>query len=451
MMSEIIEVKVPDIGDFDAVPTIEVFVKPGDTLSVDDPIVTLESDKANMDVPSPAAGVVKTLHIKPGDKLSEGMLLLTLEAASSDSALARVSMSDPAINSTTPKTNKVSLSAPSTTSDAMTTENTSFSPARPSAPDPFHSPAPMPPLGSRVHASPSVRAYARGLGVDLNRVNPGGPKGRILKEDVTHYVKNILSGGSPGSTQTGSLGTAPDLSVCPQIDFNKYGETEIRPLSRIGKISAQNLVRNWAMIPAVTFHEEADISELEAFRVQLNKEQKQGGVKLTLLSFLIKATAKALQKFPNFNASLDGDHLILKKYYHIGFAADTPHGLMVPVVKDADKKSVIEIAIEVGTLAKTARGGKLDPSSMQGACFTISSLGGIGGTAFAPIINAPEVAILGVNKAVTKPIWNGNAFVPRLMLPMSLTADHRVVDGVLAARFNLYLARLLADMRRVIV
>ncbi|MFV0371225.1 MAG: 2-oxo acid dehydrogenase subunit E2, partial [Azonexus sp.] len=313
-------------------------------------------------------------------------------------------------------------------------------------------PPPLP-VGSKVHASPSVRAYARELGVNLSKVTASGPKGRILREDLTQYVKGVMSGATaaPAAAAGGiSGGGTLDLLPWPKVDFSKFGEVEIKPLSRIKKISGQNLSRNWVMIPAVTYHEDADITDLEAFRVLLNKEnEKGGGAKLTMLAFLVKACVKAMQKFPEFNASLDGDNLVLKKYFNIGFAADTPNGLVVPVIKNADKKSVFEIAQESGDLAKQARDGKLKPADMSGACFTISSLGGIGGTYFAPIVNAPEVAILGVNKSAMKPVWDGKQFAPRLTLPLSLTADHRVIDGALATRFNVYVAQLLADFRRV--
>jgi len=310
--------------------------------------------------------------------------------------------------------------------------------------------APTLPLGSKAHASPSVRAYARELGVDLARVTATGPKGRILKEDVTAFVKGVMT--APAAAAGGaSLGGGLDLLPWPKVDFSKFGPIETQPLSRIKKISGQNLSRNWVMIPAVTYHEDADITDLEAFRVQLNKENEKSGAKLTMLAFLVKACVKAMQKFPEFNSSIDGDNLVLKKYFNIGFAADTPNGLVVPVIKNADQKSVLEIAKESGELAKQARDGKLKPADMQGACFTISSLGGIGGTYFAPIVNAPEVAILGVNKSAMKPVWDGKQFVPRLVLPLSLTADHRVIDGALATRFNVYVAQLLADMRRMIV
>ena len=427
-MSNIIEVKVPDIGDFSDVPVIEQFVKVGDVIKVDDPICTLESDKAAMEVPSSAAGTVTAVLFKLGDKVSEGTVLIKVDAVAAASAPA------PAPASATP--------APKAESPA---------PAPKAAP----APAPVPvvvsaPLvsGAKVHASPSIRAYARELGVDLNKVNATGPKNRIVREDVVAYVKGIMTGSSAAGGVTG--GGVLDLLPWPKVDFAKFGDVEIKPRSRIQKISAQNLARNWVMIPAVTFHEDADITDLEEFRVQVNKEnEKAGGAKLTMLAFLIKASVKALQRFPDFNSSLDGDNLVMKKYFNIGFAADTPNGLVVPVVKGADKKSVFEIAQESGELAKQARDGKIKPADMTGACFTISSLGGIGGTSFSPIINAPEVAILGVNKSAMKPVWDGKQFVPRLTLPLSLTADHRVIDGAQATRFNVYLAQLLADFRRV--
>jgi pyruvate dehydrogenase E2 component (dihydrolipoamide acetyltransferase) len=308
-------------------------------------------------------------------------------------------------------------------------------------------------IGTAAHASPSVRRFARELGVDVAKVSGSGPKGRIMQSDVQAFVKGVLTGAvSSAPTLVGSLGGGLDLLPWPKIDFAKFGAIEVQPLSRIKKISGANLSRNWAMIPAVTYHEDADITELEAFRVQINKENEKSGdksaAKLTMLAFLIKASVKAMQKYPEFNASIDGDNLVLKRYFNIGFAADTPNGLMVPVIKNAETKGVFELARESGELAKQAREGKLKPADMQGACFTISSVGGIGGTYFAPIVNAPEVAILGVSKSAMKPVWDGKAFVPRLTLPLSLTADHRVIDGALATRFNVYLAALLADMRR---
>ncbi|UCV03257.1 dihydrolipoyllysine-residue acetyltransferase [Dechloromonas denitrificans] len=427
----VVEVKVPDIGDFAEVPVIELYVKVGDSIKVDDAIATLESDKATMDVPSTVAGTVKEVLVQVGSKVGEGSVLIKVETGAAAS-VAQVAAPAPAA--------AAAVSAPVASTVA----------AAPVASAPAAL-APALPLGARVHASPSVRAYARELGVDLAKVPATGPKNRIVKEDLTKYVKGVMSGATAAPVAAGaSLGGGLDLLPWPKVDFAKFGEIEVKPLSRIKKISGQNLSRNWVMIPAVTYHEDADITDLEAFRVLLNKEnEKGGGAKLTMLAFLMKACVKGLQKFPEFNSSLDGDNLVLKKYFNIGFAADTPNGLVVPVVKNVDKKSVFELAQESGDLAKQARDGKLKPADMSGACFTISSLGGIGGTYFAPIVNAPEVAILGVNKSAMKPVWDGKQFVPRLTLPLSLTADHRVIDGALATRFNVYVAQLLADFRRV--
>ena len=442
-MSQLIEVKVPDIGDFSDVPVIELFVQPGDTVKVDDAIATLESDKATMDVPSSAAGVVKEVLVKVGDRVSEGVVMIKVEATAGAAV-------NSGVNSDVGAASAANASVPVAAEAAPTA-----APAAVAAPVAAVAPSAVV-LGGKVHASPSVRAFARELGVDLAQVKASGPKNRILKEDVTAFVKGAMSTGMvPGKAAAasagGSLGGGLDLLPWPKVDFAKFGEIEVKPLSRIKKISGQNLARNWAMIPAVTYHEDADITELEAFRVLVNKENEKSGKKLTMLAFIIKASVRALQQFPEFNTSLDGDNLVYKKYFNIAFAADTPNGLVVPVVKDADKKSVFEIAEETGALAKKARDGKLGPADMSGACFTISSLGGIGGTYFAPIVNAPEVAILGVNKSEMKPVWDGKAFVPRLTLPMSLTADHRVIDGALATRFNVYLAQLLADFRRVML
>jgi pyruvate dehydrogenase E2 component (dihydrolipoamide acetyltransferase) len=456
-MSTVMDVVVPDIGDFAEVPVIELFVKVGDTIKADEAICTLESDKATMDVPSPATGIVKEVLVQLGSKVSEGMLLLKLEAA--DASAAPVVTTAAAASSAPVGAALAAIGAavdasPTPVGAAVPVTGTEMGAgfAAKAAPTAIT-------LGGKVHASPSVRAFARELGVDLAQVKATGPKNRIVKADVTAFVKGAMSSGQvPGKTPTSSgaaLGGGLDLLPWPKVDFAKFGEIEVKPLSRIKKISGQNLARNWVMIPAVTYHEDADITDLEAFRVLLNKEnEKGGGAKLTMLAFLVKACVKAMQKFPEFNASLtsaeDGEmSLVLKKYFNIGFAADTPNGLVVPVIKNADKKSVFEIAQESGDLAKQARDGKLKPADMSGACFTISSLGGIGGTYFAPIVNAPEVAILGVNKSAMKPVWDGKAFVPRLTLPLSLTADHRVIDGALATRFNVYVAQLLADFRRV--
>jgi len=428
----VVEVSVPDIGDFKDVPVIELFVKVGDTIKLEDPICSLESDKATMEVPSSAAGVIQEVLVKLGDKVSEGKVLIKVSAAGGASAPAPAPAAAPAapVAAAAPAAAPVAAAAPAAAGNIAA--------------------IPGLPIGGKVHATPSVRAYARELGVDLNKVPATGPKGRILQSDVTSFVKGVMSA-PPAAAGGASLGGGLDLLPWPKVDFAKFGEIEVKPLSRIKKISGQNLSRNWVMIPAVTYHEDADITDLEAFRVQLNKENEKSGNKLTMLAFLIKACVKAMQKYPEFNSSLDGDNLVMKKYFNIGFAADTPNGLVVPVIKNADKKGVFEIAKESGEMAKLARDGKLKPADMQGACFTISSLGGIGGTYFAPIVNAPEVAILGVNKSSLKPVWDGKQFVPRLTLPLSLTADHRVIDGALATRFNVYVAELLADMRRMIV
>jgi pyruvate dehydrogenase E2 component (dihydrolipoamide acetyltransferase) len=426
----VIEVKVPDIGDFKDVPVIGVEVSPGDTVKAEDPLVTLESDKATMEVPAPAAGTVKEIKLKVGDKVSEGTLVLLLETAET---------------------------APSPQPAPPRGEGT----AAPKAAEPISPPPPAPPPapaeiaaevagGHKAHASPSVRRFARELGVDVALVKGSGPKGRILQQDVRSYVKGALAQPRGAAPATGG-GAGLDLLPWPQVDFAKFGPVESKPLSRIKKISGANLARNWVMIPHVTQFDEADISDLEALRVQLNKENEKSGVKLTMLAFLIKAAVAALKKFPDFNASLDGENLVYKQYFHIGFAADTPNGLVVPVIRDADRKGVLEIAKEMGALSAKAREGKLGPAEMQGGSFSISSLGGIGGTAFTPIINAPEVAILGVSKSQTKPVWDGKAFQPRLMIPLSLSYDHRVIDGAQAARFTAYLAQVLADMRRVLL
>jgi pyruvate dehydrogenase E2 component (dihydrolipoamide acetyltransferase) len=430
----VVEVKVPDIGDFSDVPVIDLFVKVGDSIKVDDAIATLESDKATMDVPSTVSGVIKEVLVQLGSKVSEGAVLIKVETGAGAAAPAAAP--------------QAAAPAPAAAAPAPVAAAPAAAPSAPAAL------APALPVGGKVHASPSVRAYARELGVDLSKVPATGPKNRIVKEDLTKYVKGVMSGAISGPVAAASGGVVGggvlDLLPWPKVDFAKFGEIEVKPLSRIKKISGQNLSRNWVMIPAVTYHEDADITDIEAFRVLLNKEnEKGGGAKLTMLAFLMKACVKGLQKFPEFNASLDGDNLVLKKYFNIGFAADTPNGLVVPVVKNVDKKSVFELAQESGELAKQARDGKLKPADMSGACFTISSLGGIGGTYFAPIVNAPEVAILGVNKSAMKPVWDGKQFVPRLVLPLSLTADHRVIDGALATRFNVYIAQLLADFRRV--
>ena len=431
-MSQVIEIKVPDIGDFSLIPVIELCVKVGDSVEADASLVTLESEKATMDVPAPQAGIVRELRVGLGDHVSEGTVIALLEPAAAEA---------PAEAPVTP--------APAPAAASVAAPKPAAAPRAAPVPAPRTSQSVERQFDSRAHASPSVRQFARELGVDLTKVPASGPKGRILKEDVTAFVKGVMQAGPAAAAP--SLGGGLDLLPWPKVDFAKFGPIETQPLSRIKKISGQNLARNWVMIPAVTYHEDADITDLEAFRVALNKENEKSGVKITMLAFLIKACELALKKFPEFNSSLDGENLVLKKYFNIAFAADTPNGLVVPVVKNVDQKSVSQIATECGELAKKARDGKLGPADMTGACFTISSVGGIGGTAFSPIVNAPEVAILGVSKSVMKPVWNGNEFVPRLTLPLSLSADHRVIDGALATRFNVYLAQLLADMRRALI
>ena len=437
-MSQTIEVKVPDIGGFSLIPVIELCVKVGDRVEAEAPLITLESEKATMDVPAPTSGVVKELRVGLGDSVSEGTVIAIIEAAGDAAEIEE---------------KQEAAAAPSAA--ATPTPPVPQTPPTPQTP---RAPIPAPrtsqpserPFDGKTHASPSVRLFARELGVNLTKVPATGPKGRILKEDVTAFVKGVMQAGVvPGAAP--SLGGGLDLLPWPKVDFEKFGQVDVQPLSRIKKISGQNLARNWVMIPAVTYHEDADITELEAFRVGLNKENEKSGTKVTMLAFIIKACELALKKFPEFNSSLDGENLVLKKYFNIAFAADTPNGLVVPVIKNVDRKSVSQIAAECGELAKKARDGKLGPADMTGACFTISSVGGIGGTAFSPIVNAPEVAILGVSKSVMKPVWNGREFVPRLILPLSLSADHRVIDGALATRFNVYVAQLLADMRRALV
>lgn len=432
----VVEVKVPDIGDFAEVAVIEVLVKPGDTVAVEQSLITVESDKASMEIPSSHAGVVKELRVAVGDKVAMGSVVVVLEAAGATSAPAAAPTPTP-----TPAAPAPAASSPASTS--------SSSPAAPAA---------APAAGSLPHASPSVRRFARELGVPLAEVRGSGPKGRITQDDVQRFVKGVMAGDAqtgaqkakaPAAAAAGGGGAFPGLLAWPQVDFAKFGAVERKDLSRIKKISGANLHRNWVVIPHVTNHDDADITELEAFRVQTNKENEKSGIKVTMLAFMIKAAVAALKKFPEFNSSLDGDQLVLKQYFHIGFAADTPNGLMVPVIKDADKKGIFQISQEMGDLAKKARDGKLSPAEMSGGCFSISSLGGIGGRYFTPIINAPEVAIMGVCRSTTEPRWDGKAFQPRLILPLSLSWDHRVIDGAAAARFNVYFASLLADFRRI--
>ncbi len=428
-----LEVRVPDIGDFKEVDVVEILVKPGDTVTKEQSLVTLESDKATMEIPSPAAGVVKAIVVKVGDKVAEGSPLLSLEGDAAASAPAPVAAPAPAAAASPP--------APAAAAPASTPPREPPVRSEPAADTP----------GYKPHASPSVRRFARELGVDLARLRGTGPKGRILQTDIQAFVKGALAGGAATPAPAAQAGGGLALLPWPQVDFAKFGAVEAKPLSRIKKISGANLHRNWVMIPHVTNNEEADVTELESFRGALNRENEKSGIKVTMLAFLVKACVAALAKFPELNASLDGDNLILKKYFHIGFAADTPNGLVVPVIKDADRKGVFDIAKESSELAKQAREGKLKPADMQGGCFSISSLGGIGGTTFTPIINAPEVAILGVGKSSLRPHWDGKGFVPRLILPLSLSYDHRVIDGAAGARFNAYLAQLLADFRRAML
>jgi len=424
-----VEVRIPALGDYKDVPVIEVLVKPGDTVKANDALATLESDKATMDVPAPVAGTVRELKLKVGDRVGEGTVVAIIEGAAPSAR--------PEPPERTPPTAAPERPAPAPAAASAAAPAPASAAAR----------APAPAAEGKVtHASPSVRKLARELGVDLAQVEGTGPKNRILQPDVQRFVKEALTS---GVAARGGVGL--DLPPWPKVDFAKYGPVEVQPLSRIKKLSRGNLSRNWVMIPHVTQHDEADITDLEAFRVALNEEAAKEGVKVTLLAFLVKASVAALRKFPEVNASLDGDQLVLKRHYHIGFAADTAGGLVVPVVKDADKKGVLEIAREVSALAAKAREGKLQAADMQGGTFSISSLGGIGGTFFTPIINAPEVAILGASRSAMKPVWDGAAFQPRLLLPLSLSYDHRVIDGALAARFVTYLSQVLKDMRRAML
>ncbi len=447
------EAKVPDIGNYTNVPVIEVLVKVGDTVSRDQGLVTLESDKATMEVPAPFDGVVKEVRVKVGDEIAEGFVVALIEATDAAAPAPAAEPAKPAspapVASAAPaKAEPVAAPAPAVAMDASPGADAEASGPR-TPPVAFDASAVMPDQVS--YASPAVRLFARELGVDLGKVSGSERKGRISKLDVQNFVKTALTGG--GSAPRAAVGGGLNLLSWPNVDFAKFGAVETKPLSKIKKISGANLARNWVMIPHVTQHDDADVTELEDLRVALNKENEKAGIKLTMLAFLIKAVVAGLKKCPDFNASLDasGDNLVLKKYFNVGFAADTPNGLVVPVLRDADKKGVIEIAQETGELAKKARDGKLGPADMSGGCFSISSLGGIGGTAFTPIVNAPEVAILGVSKSSIKPHWDGRAFVPRLILPLSLSYDHRVIDGASAARFTAYLGQVLADMRRVLL
>jgi len=458
-----IEVRVPDIGDFKDVPVIEVFVKPGDIVQAEDPLVTLESDKATMEVPAPIGGVVEGVRVGVGDRVSEGSPLLTLktsqtgaEPASRSTPPSYPDNADRAIPPMEIAASGAPPGAAASESAAASRDGVSRPVQRPDVQQQAGAAAEAQRPAGAAHASPSVRKFARELGVDIARVSGTGPKGRIVHEDVQQFVKTALAR-TPAGPVAGAAGAAGagGLSVLPwpHVDFAKFGPVESKPRSRIGKISGANLARNWVMIPHVTQFDDADITDLEALRVALNKENEKAGVRITMLAFLIKAAVASLKHFPDFNASLDatGENLVRKQYFNIGFAADTPNGLVVPVVKGADAKGVLAIAKEMSELSAKARDGKLGPADMQGGCFSISSLGGIGGTAFTPIINAPEVAILGVSRSAMKPVWDGKAFVPRLMLPLSLSYDHRVIDGAQAARFITYYSSLLADFRRALL
>ena len=422
------DVLVPDIGDFKDVEVIEILVKPGDSVAKEQSLVSLESDKATMEIPSPEAGVVKELKVKVGDKVSQGSVLLALESGGSVSAVAEK----------IPEVRKPETKSSPAPAVVVHVE--------PVPPEPKDAVTLLP------HASPSIRKLAREFGVDLSRVQGSGPKGRIQKEDVQAYVKGALAG-RPAAAAPAGKGGGLDVLPWPEVDFGKFSPVELKPRSRIKKLSAANLHRNWVMIPHVTQTDEADITELESFRKSNTADTEKQGFKLTMLAFLIKASVTALRQFPDFNASLDktGENLVIKKYFHIGVAVDTPEGLMVPVVRDADRKGVFDLARELAEISKLARDKKLKAGDMQGGTFSISSLGGIGGSAFTPIINAPEVAILGVSKSVMRPIWNGKEFAPRLILPLSLSYDHRVIDGAMAARFTTYLSNVLSDIRRTLL
>ena len=450
-----IEVKVPDIGDFKDVPVIEVLVKPGDSVKKDDSLITLESDKATMEVPAPSSGTVKEIRVKVGDKVGEGVTILTMEAAAAAGTARPTAAAAPAqaggqlpAPKVPPKPEAAPAAAPA---PAAQPAAASAAPEAPPATTPASLPPAEPRTGVPAHASPGVRRFARELGADIAQIKGSGPKGRILKEDIQNFVKQALAGGAPAAARSGGGGVDLGLPAWPKVDFAKYGPVELQPLTRIQKISGPALARNWVMIPHVTQFDEADITDLEAFRAKVNEENAKAGIKVTPLAFLIKAVVASLKKYPKFNSSLDGDNLVVKQYWNIGFAADTPQGLVVPVIKNADQKGVIDIAKESSELAAKARDGKLGPADMQGGTFSISSLGGIGGTAFTPIVNAPEVAILGVSKAGMKPVWDGKQFAPRLIMPLSLSYDHRVIDGALGARFTAYLAQVISDMRRSVL
>ncbi len=445
MSATVSRVEVPDIGDFSDVPVIEILVSVGDTVAAEDPLVTLESDKATMDVPAPLGGVVREISVSVGDRVSEGSVLMAIEATDRDAGRGepaeQAAAADRAAEQTVAPAE--SLETPSPPAPPL--------PPTPPAPAPAAVPAPAGNGGGPIYASPSARRLARELGVDLHAVAGSGRKGRITKEDVQRLAEGGAPAPATAAVPANGSGAGLNLLPWPSVDFEKFGEVERVPRSRIQRISAPNLARNWVMIPHVTHNDEADITDLEAWRKQLNKEHEREGVKFTMVSFLVTASVAALKQFPTFNSSLDGDDLVLKRYYNVGFAADTPGGLVVPVIKGADAKGLKEIAAELTELSGKAREGKLSPGDMSGSTFTISSLGGIGGTSFTPIVNAPEVAILGVTRAAMKPVWNGSDFVPRLMVPLSLSYDHRVIDGALAARFVSYLVGVLSDLRRVLL
>jgi pyruvate dehydrogenase E2 component (dihydrolipoamide acetyltransferase) len=446
-MSNITAIEVPDIGDFDSVEVIEILVKVGDAVKAEQSLITVESDKASMESPTSVAGVVKAITVKVGDKIKQGSVMLSIEASEPAPSGSAV-VAEPAHQATSDTPSALAVAAKPAGNAAVNAGPASA--ATLAAPSVGRLELPISTAGL-AHASPSVRKFARELGVDLGQVKGSGPKERIVQEDIQNFVKQALAGAvaTSASASGAALGGGLDLLPWPKVDFTKFGEVTSKPLSRIKKISGANLHRNWVMIPHVTNNDEANITELEALRVTLNKENEKAGIKVTMLAFLIKAVVAALKKFPEFNASLDADNLILKQYFHIGFAADTPSGLVVPVIRDADKKGILQLAAESSELAKKARDGKLSPAEMQGGCMSISSLGGIGGTHFTPIINAPELAILGVSKSYMKPVWDGKQFVPQLTLPLSLSYDHRVIDGASGARFNAYLGSLLADFRRI--
>lgn len=433
------EINVPDIGDFKEVDVIEVMVKAGDTIKVDQSLLTVESDKASMEIPSSHAGVVKEVKVKLGDKVAEGSLILIVEASEAETTAPASSPKETQTAST--KTTDVGWANASPAQHVAPKDTEAVKSAS----------IQQPTSNTKAHASPSVRKFARELGVDLNRVVGSGEKSRITISDVQNFVKGVMQ--TPAATTTSSNAGGLNVLAWPSLDFSKFGATEVVALSRIKKLSGPNLHRNWVMIPHVTQFDEADITDLEEFRKTSNEALAKSGVKLTMLAFVIKASVAALKKFIAFNSSLDatGENLIVKQYYHIGFAADTPNGLVVPVIRNADQKSLSQVATEMGELSSLAREGKLKPADMQGATFTISSLGGIGGTAFTPIINAPEVAIVGLSKSAIKPIWDGTKFEPRLMLPLSLSYDHRVIDGGMAAKFTAYLAEVLSDLRKTLL